>query len=317
MPAITATAPGKIILFGEHCVVYGRPAIAAPVDQVRARAVVSAAPRRSSGSVLVQAPDLGLESYLDELPEDHPLAQAIRLTIREAGVPYSPACTIRVSSTIPIAAGLGSGAAVSVAIGRALSAFLGNPLPDAAISNLAYEVDKLHHGTPSGIDNTTIAFRYPIYFERNQGPKILDLPKPFTIVIGDTGIPSPTAVAVGDLRRQWQADPRRCETLFDAAGALAREARLAIESGTPERLGSLMNQNHALLVEMGVSSSELDRLVEAARAAGAQGAKLSGGGRGGNMIALVDGEMSALVSQALIRSGAARTITTTIHRPWK
>jgi mevalonate kinase len=317
MPAITATAPGKIILFGEHSVVYGRPAIAAPVDQVRARAVVSAAPLRSSGSVLVQAPDLSLESYLDELPEDHPLAQAIRLTIREVGVPYSPACTIRVSSTIPIAAGLGSGAAVSVAIGRAFSAFLGNPLPDAVISSLAYEVDKLHHGTPSGIDNTTIVYRYPIYFEREHGPKILSLPKPFTIVIGDTGIPSPTTVAVGDLRRQWQEDPKRIETLFDAAGALAREARLAIESGIPERLGSLMNQNHALLVEMGVSSPELDRLVEAAREAGAPGAKLSGGGRGGNMIALVDGEISAQVSEALIRIGAAHTITTTIHRPGK
>jgi mevalonate kinase len=315
MPAITATAPGKIILFGEHAVVYGKPAIAAPVNQVRARAVISAAPLRKQGEIQVQAPDMGLAARLEELPDDHPLLKAIKLTIEAVGISRAPACTIRLSSTIPIAAGLGSGAAITVALGRAFSAFLGKPLPDETISQLAYEVDKLHHGTPSGIDNTTITFGYPVYFERDRKIEILQVPVPFTITIADTGIQSPTSQAVGELRQAWQADPRRYEAIFEAVGAITHEARHWIESGTPAHLGKLMDENHALLSQMGVSSLELDDLVDAARQAGALGAKLSGGGRGGNMIALVEPDQAHQVSQALRSRGAVRTITTNIHMP--
>jgi mevalonate kinase len=143
------------------------------------------------------------------------------------------------------------------------------------------------------------------------------LPKSFTIVIGDTGIQSPTAVAVGELRRLWQEDPARYEMLFDAVGVIAQAARRSIESGKLEQLGQLMNENQALLMEMGVSCPELDRLVTAARSAGALGAKLSGGGRGGNMIALVQSEKAAEVADALTLSGAVRTISTTVRQPAK
>jgi mevalonate kinase len=128
MPAFSASAPGKIILFGEHAVVYGRPAIAVPVSQVRARVSVSADPLDSPGLVHIQAPTIGLETTFNQLPHDHPLAFAIQLTLNELGVNLAPACTVHVSSTIPLAGGLGSGAAVSVALIRAFSAFLGHPL---------------------------------------------------------------------------------------------------------------------------------------------------------------------------------------------
>lgn len=315
MPAITATAPGKTILFGEHAVVYGRPAIAAPVSQVRARAIVSANPRGTSGEVLVQAPDVGLEAILDELDESHPLAQAIRRTLAELGVKRLPACTIRVSSTIPVAAGLGSGAAVSVAIIRAVANFAGRHLPDEIVSALAYQVDKLYHGTPSGIDNTVITYARPVYFVRGQPIQMLKLPAPFTIVIGDTGVQSSTALAVGDVRSAWQADAERYESIFDEIGRIAQAARRAIEAGRPQELGQLMDDNHALLYDMGVSSPELEQLVWAARVAGAQGAKLCGGGRGGNMIALVDDVQAQAVAQKLAQSGAVRTIITTIRSP--
>jgi mevalonate kinase len=313
MPAITATAPGKTILFGEHAVVYGRPAIAAPVNQVRARAIVSANPRGESGAVLVQAPDVGLEAYLDELAENHPLGQAIRGTLAALGVKRLPACTVRISSTIPVAAGLGSGAAVSVAIIRAVANFIGNPLPDETVSALAYQVDQLYHGTPSGIDNTVITYGQPVYFIRGQSIQMLRLPAPFTIVIGDTGMQSPTSAAVGDVRSAWQADTGRFEQLFDEVGRIAQAARQAIESGRPRELGGLMDENHALLYDMGVSSPELEQLVWAARVAGAQGAKLCGGGRGGNMIALVDETQAQTVAQKLVQNGAVRTIITTIQ----
>ena len=315
MPAITATAPGKTILFGEHAVVYGRPAIAAPVNQVRARAIVSANPRGASGEVLVQAPGVGLEDYLDELAEDQPIGQAIRGTLAALGVKRLPACTVRISSTIPVAAGLGSGAAVSVAIIRAVANFAGRPLPDETVSALAYQVDQLYHGTPSGIDNTVITYGRPVYFMRGQPIQMLKLPAPFTIVIGDTGVQSPTSAVVADVRSAWQAESERFERLFDDVGRIARVARQAIEAGRPQELGGLMDENHALLYDMGVSSAELEQLVWAARVAGAQGAKLCGGGRGGNMIALVDETQAQAVAQKLVQNGAVRTIITSIQSP--
>jgi mevalonate kinase len=315
MPAISVTAPGKTILFGEHAVVYGRPAIAAPVLQVHARVVVTANPRAARGEVLVQAPDIGLEATLDELAEDNPLAQAIWGTLATLGVKRLPACTVRVNSTIPVAAGLGSGAAVSVAIIRAVANFAGSALPDEQVSRLAYEVDKLYHGTPSGIDNTVITYARPVYFVRGQAIQLLRFPEPFTIVIGDTGVQSPTSSAVGDVRSAWQADSSRYEALFDEVGRIAQAARRSIEGGRPQELGQLMDENHALLYDMGVSSPELEQLVWAARVAGAQGAKLCGGGRGGNMIALVDEAQAHVVAQKLAQSGAVRTIITTIQPP--
>jgi mevalonate kinase len=329
MPAITATAPGKIILFGEHAVVYGRPALAVPVNQVKARATVSANPLGSPGELHIQAPGVELEAWLADLPADHPLARAILGVLGELGVAKSPACTVRITSTIPMAAGLGSGAAVSVAIIRALSAFLGRILPDERVSALAYEVEKLHHGTPSGIDNTVVTYAMPVYFIRRDPSTIahvdalgsmgtfepLNVPVPFTIVIGDTGIPSPTSLAVGDVRRAWQKTTDHYNSLFDAIGQISQVARRAIESGQPEALGPLMNENHSFLQQINGSSPELDKLVEIARSSGAMGAKLCGAGRGGNMIALATEAAAPEIAQALLQSGAARTIVTTVRLP--
>jgi len=315
MPAITVTAPGKIILFGEHAVVYGRPAIAVPVSQVRARAVVSANPHGAPGDIYIQAPEVDLEARLADLPAENPIALAISGVLVELGVARSPACTLRVTSTIPVAAGLGSGAAVSVAIIRAFSAFLGKALPDERVSALTYEVEKLHHGMPSGIDNTVVTYALPVYFKRGEPIQILRSPVRFTMVIGDTGISSPTALAVSDVHRAWQENPASYEGLFDVVGQLSQAARRAIQSGQPDELGSLMDKNHACLQQMGVSSPELDHLVETARLAGAQGAKLSGAGRGGNMIALVKENIAPAIAQALLQAGAVRAIITTVRPP--
>jgi len=317
MPAISASAPGKVILFGEHAVVYGQPAIAVPVNQVRARAIISARPDRPSGWVSLQAPDIGLEASLEELPADNPLSLAISGVFKATNISRIPAMAIRITSTIPIAAGLGSGAAVSVAIIRALSEFLGQPLPDEQVSILAYEVEKLHHGTPSGIDNTVITYEKPVYFARTTEGEAgqvdrFNVARPFTILIGDSGVPSPTAVTVGDVRSAWQDKGILYERLFASTGAIVNQARQAIENGDIAALGPLMDENQDLLVKMGVSSAELDHLVRAARQAGASGAKLSGGGRGGNMIALVPRETAEQIADALISAGATNTIVTEV-----
>ena len=315
MPAISATAPGKAILVGEHAVVYGQPAIAVPVEQVRARAIVKAAPDRAAGEIRLQAPAIELDARLEDLPENHPLAAALRGVFKELGIARPPAFDLRVTATIPAAAGLGSGAAVSVAAIRATAEFLGRRLADEQVSRLAYEVEKLYHGTPSGIDNTVIAYRRPVYFVRGSPQNLIEIisvGRMFTLAIGDTGTPGPTAITVGEVRQGWQARPEHYERLFAAAGALARRARGCLEGGDLEELGRLMNENQVILERMGVSSPDLDRLVQAARQAGALGAKLSGAGGGGNMIALVEPDQAERIVLALRGAGARQTWITTI-----
>jgi mevalonate kinase len=180
------------------------------------------------------------------------------------------------------------------------------------VNAFAYEIEKLHHGTPSGIDNTVITYATPVYFIKGRPIETFSATKPFTIVIADTGIHAPTKESVGDVRKLWEADKARWEPVFDQVGGIAHKARACIESGGIEQIGELMNRNHTLLQELTVSSPELDRLVTAARSSGALGAKMSGGGRGGNMIALVPPELAESISQSLQQAGARRTIITQV-----
>jgi mevalonate kinase len=306
----TSSAPGKVILFGEHAVVYGRPALAIPVTQLQATATVS---KNSRGGIWVEAPNINLSSELSQLAPEQPLAAVINSVFEILNITRPPACTVYLQSTIPVASGLGSGAAVSVAILRALSAFLGRPLSDEQINKLAYEVEKLHHGNPSGIDNYVITYARPVYFLKGRAIKTFRVGAAFTIVIGDTGISAPTKESVAAVRKLWETDQPRWEKVFDRVGEIVWDARQAIERGDGVELGKLMDANHSLLQEMTVSSLELDTLVEAAHKSGVLGAKLSGGGRGGNMIALVLKENASALAEALLSAGAKRAIITTVH----
>jgi mevalonate kinase len=293
----SASAPGKIILFGEHAVVYGRPALAVPVTQVHADVEVLDTPERG---VWIESPGIDLHAELNSLPSDHPLAAVIQKFLPALKpAQQNKGIKIRISSSIPVASGLGSGAAVSVALIRALSSFVSHPVSDEQINEMAYEIEKIHHGTPSGIDNTVITYAKPVFFIKGQPMETFKVGKPFTIVIGDTGIAAPTKEAVSDVHKLWEADNERWEKVFDQIGEIVQKARRRIENGEWEALGELMNRNHEYLQELSVSSPELDRMVDAARKAGALGAKLSGGGRGGNIIALVKPERAELVAKSL------------------
>jgi len=182
---------------------------------------------------------------------------------------------------------------------------------------LVYEVEKIYHGTPSGIDNTVIAYEQPVFFIKGRPIQQMRVSQPFGLVVGDTGVVAPTHRVVGNLRRLWQADRERYEGYFDEIGAIAHQARVAIENDLVDItvIGKLMNQNQELLERIGVSSPALERLIDAARGAGALGAKLSGAGGGGNMIALVPSQpaMAASVTQALMEAGATATILTGVR----
>ncbi len=303
-------APGKVILLGEHAVVYGHPAIAVPVSEVQAQACVEPGPV-GEGTVIV-ASDLNRRVVLREAADDDALARAVRLTLELIKSRSDPDVTITVTSTIPIARGMGSGAAISTAIVRALARHFDYWLPSRVISDLVYQTEVLYHGTPSGIDNTVVAFEKPIYFVKDEGWEVFWVGTPFLLAIADTGIESSTREVVGDLRHRYRADPGRYGRLFERIGGITVAGRAAIEQGGRELLGQLMDENHILLQELGVSCPELDRLVIAAREGGALGAKLSGAGRGGNMIALLTETTRGRVDLMLRLAGATRVIVTEV-----
>lgn len=324
---IHASAPGKIILCGEHAVVYGRPAIALPLHEVRARATVE--PAKTTDGFSFSAPDFGRTWFLDAKPDD-PLSQFAVEVLAALGVKHTPALHITITSAIPIASGMGSGAAVATALARALANHFGAKLTNEQISALVYENERRLHGTPSGIDNTVVAFERPLWFERGQeagggvqgsedketgnAPMLqpLSVAAPFTLLIGDTGVRSATRLPVGYVRRRWRAKPARYEALFDQVGEIAHAIRAALAAGEIAALGPLLDRNHWLLQQIGVSSPELDHLVAAAKAAGALGAKLSGAGWGGVMLALATPETPERVAEALRAAGATQVLRTVV-----
>ncbi len=303
---------GKVILFGEHAVVYGRPAIAAPVTDVCVTVEVENTP--PGRGIVIHATDIGQTLHLHHAPADEPLSLTVRNTLAHLGIDAPRSLQLTIHSTIPVASGLGSGAAVATAIVRALSAHLKQPLDAAAVSSLVYQTEKLFHGTPSGIDNTVIAFEQPVYFQPGRPLETIAVPAPFWLAIADTGHPSLTKASVADVRAAWQDNPEKYNKIFDQIGRIVEQTRQAIETGRVAALGPLMRQNQQLLRQLDVSSAPLERLIDAALAAGAPGAKLCGGGRGGIMIALLTPECVQDVQNALRRAGARRVITTQVGK---
>ncbi len=306
-----SSAPAKLILFGEHAVVYGQPAIAVPFEALAA--TVEAQPGPPGEGLVIRAHDTGSEYRIISDIETYggELTYAAQLIIADLKVP-PPDLILHVRSTIPMGSGFGSGAAVSTALMRELSTALGKPLDGEPLNKLVYEVEKMYHGTPSGIDNTVIVFGRPLYFIRERPPELFSVGAPLTLIIADSGISHSTRETVGDVRKLYESDPAQTTLILNRIGAISQAARQSIEAGDPAALGALMTENHRLLRSLTVSSEVLDRLVQAACAGGALGAKLSGGGRGGSLIALVHPEKAASVAAAMGEAGAVKTWQTVI-----
>jgi len=312
MPAVSASAPGKIILLGEHAVVYDRPAIAVPINAVHARAAIFATPLAPSRQVRIEAQAIDLDQTLDQLPSDHPFATAITGVLTTLGISALPACHIRISSTIPIAAGMGSSAAVSVALVRAISTFLGHPLPDDAVNAIAFRVEQRLHGNPSGVDNSVITYGQPVFFIRKHPIQFIHLRQSLELLVADSGVSAATGPMVAGVNQRYQSSPDEYNDYFDQITVLVNQGRTILEGQTSFGLGPLLTENHRLLQKIGVSTPELDRLVEAALQNGAVGAKLTGGGGGGNMIALVENGKVEKVTAALLSAGAHKTWLTNL-----
>jgi len=295
-----ASAPAKAILVGEHFVVAGCPAIAVAVD-VRARA--EARLLAEEGVVEVSSRELGSGTFgaqADPRSPLYPVYAAARAVLARAHLNLG--LEVRVESDIPPGAGMGSSAAVAVATVAATASLLGLRLSLEEVSSLAYEAEVVVHGRPSGIDNTVSTYGGAIYYRRGEGFVRLEADlEPVRIVLADSGIPRSTGEMVSKVLALKSRHQGVVDRIYDAAARLVEAARDAIERGDYETLGELMNINHGLLSALGVSNAKLEELVYAARAAGALGAKITGAGGGGMVLALAWKEDAEEVARALAK----------------
>lgn len=299
MAAISQSACGKAILLGEHAVVHNQPAIAIPLSRQRVKVSVEPQIIAPTGKIRVIAPLLGFDVDVASLPENHPIFQAVRLTLAEVGALQTPSCNLRISSTLPFSSGLGSSAALAVAITRALSEFLGHPLDPNAVNKIAFESEVYVHGKPSGIDNTVVTYEKPILFQKGKEIEFIEPAKTFFFVLADSGVHKSTWNTVANVARQLEENPARIQPMLEEIGQLALQGKLALLDGDTASLAKAINQNQEILDELDLSCPELDFLIEKAIKAGALASKLTGGGKGGHMLALVEEDSLESVLETL------------------
>ena len=303
-----ATGCGKVILFGEHAAVYGSHVIAAPIP-----IAIQAKVEDEEDGIHLVIPRWGVEKRLHmDVEHKHSIYQSLDLILNTLEL-TGKTMRIEVYPHIPRAMGLGGSAALAVAIIRALSDHYQLNLTDEQINNLAYESEKIVHGTPSGIDNTMATYGKFILFRRGNPPLMepIEVGKPIPIVIGITGVESLTAKMVANVRSAWEKNNALYDRIFHEINELTLQALQAIKDYDLEKLGELMNINQGLLNALQVSSWELEELIEIARKAGALGAKLTGGGGGGAMIALCP-ENAERVAEAMRKAGYKAMVTNLI-----
>lgn len=281
---------GKVILLGEHAVVYGHKAIAGAIE----RGVHCSASPSSSARLLVTAWDIDVQ-----VGDEHPVANALRAILEASEA--APAL-LEAQSDLPAGAGLGSSAALCVAIARALRPDLQGP----GLEALANRGEVFFHENPSGIDVALSSGGGMGVYRKATGLTPIDCPK-LPLVVGLSGVPRSTAAMVAGVGQRLRDKPA-LETHLQAIANQVELGQEALLAGELEPLGALMDQNHASLRELGVSIDALDQMVEAAREAGALGAKLTGAGGGGAMIALAPGRQDE-VSEKLQSLGYESFVT--------
>jgi len=293
------TAAGKVILLGEHAAVYGRHALALPIEGAVTATVQEAA------SLALEVPDWRLSREI--LQDADGIDAAVHRILENLGITRQ-GFMIRVRSALPRAMGLGSSAAFAVAIVRAFDRLLGLSLGDDRVNEIAFDCEKLAHGNPSGVDNTLATFARPMLFCRDGSFHVeeLELEQRPPIVIACGHQPGSTREQVAGVRARYEAQPAAYTAIFDQVDALSVAGAKALVDGDYAELGQLMDICQGLLNALGVSTPELERMVGIARIAGAAGAKLTGAGGGGSIVAACPGAVQEVVSA--LRSAGYSTI---------
>jgi mevalonate kinase len=305
----TGVGFGKVILFNEHFVVYGLPAIASAIG-TNTTALVEK--QNGSGAEIKddrpETPGYKAEKLPEQLESLQRMLKFMNIDTENQHF------KITLGGDLIAASGVGASAASCAAIARAFSDELGLGYSDERVNEVAFEGEKGYHGTPSGIDNTAATYGGLIWYKREGASQIMErmrLKQPVEIVMGNTGIVADTKLVVAGVRERKEKAPEKYSHLFESASELVQEARKQLEAFDLRKLGTSMNKNHELLQQIGVSCDELNTLVGLARDHGAFGAKMTGTGRGGYIVALTpDRELQERVAVEIERKGFQALRTT-------
>lgn len=294
-------AHSKLILVGEHAVVYGKPAIAIPFP-LKVKAEI----KQCCGSIIIKS-DI-FTGPIEGMPiKMKGISEVINETLLYLNKPLE-GLSIKIHSGIPIGRGLGSSAAIATALIRSISSLYGQKLSKEELFSLVQIAETYAHGKPSGIDMTAVASELPIWFAKGKEALSLIGGRPLYIVVADTGQIGDTRTAVENVRKKYLLEPEKVERSIREIERIVKSAKSAILVGNINQLGGLLNENQQELINLGVSNDSLDNLIERARNAGALGAKLTGGGIGGCMIALAGNiEHAEKISKELMKNGAVKS----------
>ncbi|MGD2200674.1 MAG: mevalonate kinase [Candidatus Bathyarchaeota archaeon] len=305
--SVEATAPGKAILFGEHSVVYRGPAVVVAIDK---RAMIQVA-ERIDEKIWFDCLDLGFEGYFEDgsyTPIKGKAWRGKRLkamlvsaqkTMEQTG--SHSGIDIKVRSDIPVAAGLGSSAAICVATAAAVGELFDGGLTRQEINDIAYEGEKIVHGTPSGVDNNISTFGGVVRYEKGVGIEKIELKGGLPFVIGNSKRRRSTKRLVARVRALKNREPELVEGIIDSIVEVSTRGLEALKEKDLQRVGDLMNVNHGLLSSLGVSIAKLDLMTHLSRGAGAYGAKLTGAGGGGCIIAIAEPNRLGDICKAIKR----------------
>lgn len=295
-------ANGKIILMGEHSVVYGQPAIVLPFNQVQieSRIYFQEGPITIDclyyKGILVEA-----SSVIDGIKR---LVQVVLTFLKKP----SKDIHLKIDSNLPAQRGLGSSAAVSAAVVRSIFDAFKEKLEDHILNHFVMVAEQIHHINPSGLDATTITSGQALFFQKEVGKTALSFSLDAILVVADTGVVGQTSDAVEEVRKIWNQNPTIINPILDRLGELTKDVKDYLRNNEVIRLGLAMTEAHQLLKRMNVSDDILEKLVETAVAHGALGAKLTGGGKGGCIIALTACQEDAIeIASKLKQNGAQNT----------
>lgn len=290
--AVCGVAAGKVILLGEHAAVYDRRVLAVPLESA-----VTAWVARGTTGVRLIVPDWGIEEQLiQETPVAGGAAAVVRLIMRRLEISKEN-FDIFVQSRIPAAMGLGASASFAVAVIRAFATFLDRNMSNAEVDALAFECEKLAHGTPSGIDNNIATYSEPVLFSKGTGSRTrpLTLTETPPLVVAASNSKGLTKKLIAGVRSRFERNEGLYTAIFDEMDEISVAGAIALENSDYEQLGSLMNVCHGLLNAIEVSTPELEQMIDIARKSGAVGAKLTGAGGGGSIVALCPDKSSDVV----------------------
>lgn len=295
----TGTANSKLILVGEHAVVHGKPAIAIPFPLVGVESVVEHVPGK------VKLDSAFYHGPIESAPENLTgIVRVIEETLERVDLPVRD-LLIQIKSSIPPGKGLGSSASVAIAVVKSLFNYAEVSYTDEELLELVNIAETYAHGKPSGIDSLTITSKSPVWFEMEEPANYIEPNDDFHFVVADTGRAADTKTAIESITRLLRSAPKRFNAKLDRIGEITYQVRDALIKGGKYVLGQLLTEAQKELEALGVSDAVLNRLIYFAMKEGALGAKLTGGGNGGCIIALAKDEShSKQLSEKLIKYGA-------------